>query len=507
MESIYGENWQSMMVVSLFLTWGIGLAPPLLMRFAIFRRPIEKWWAIGTVGFFWVFNIVLFMALGSQSKSHGAVALIAFASYYILRTGAKKKQPLNEKIIATKSDKAFSLPQLDNKKVEKNRTHQNIAPTKTVMPPASNSSPGDVETRKLKRQLEEWATTSDTELAVQLASSDYQVTNVAMDHLEKAAAQGKHQACYLIGEIYRIGSSGYSRNNRRAVYWLKKAQKMGHTDAAKMLEKLDMQEAQMANPSTDDNVENDPTPVISNAPENDGGWSEDFKILNEYDVAVKECHDELESLDPQLSSQFREEVVSDRKNAAKIKDRLKAEHEMQMSPYKSGAVNEALATARELGSAAEKEFTRVVEVMGEDIEVESILQRLKEKYGVLVPPDDLDIDAQMEYWGIVKTGDRFVLGEFQYAVMRDAIAFGQKKLDEFFKNANSEDYKVILTSCGYNLERISQFEFRVSPKLGQGFEGPSITIAHELLPNYIKEKFSPKEIRHHVNFLLWSFDE
>jgi hypothetical protein len=255
---------------------------------------------------------------------------------------------------------------------------------------------------------------------------------------------------------------------------------------------------------TDVAAKNDPTSEISNATESVKGWSEEFQILNEYDASVKECHDELEDLDRHLAEQFREEVVSDRKKAAVIRDRLKAEHEKQINPYTSEALNVALAEARLLGLEAEEEFTRVVEVMGEDIEVEDVLRRLEDKYGVL---ELRDLDAEMEYWGIVKAGDKFSLGEIQYRQMDDAIACGQKRIDAFFKNANSEDYNVILTSCGYNLERISQSEFRVSPKLGWGFEGPSITIAHELLPNYIKEKFSPKEIRHHVNFLLWSFDE
>ena len=43
---------------------------------------------------FWFTNIVIFTALGSQSKTHRALFLVAVASYYILRRGAKKgKKP------------------------------------------------------------------------------------------------------------------------------------------------------------------------------------------------------------------------------------------------------------------------------------------------------------------------------------------------------------------------------------------------------------------------------
>lgn len=90
MAELYGEQWGLVLFLSLLFTWGVGLAPPLLIRFAIMRRPIGKGWAIGVVALFWVFNIVLFTALGSQSKTHGALALVAFASYAILRKGAKK---------------------------------------------------------------------------------------------------------------------------------------------------------------------------------------------------------------------------------------------------------------------------------------------------------------------------------------------------------------------------------------------------------------------------------
>lgn len=86
------RNYRALVLLLTFLfTWGVGLAPPLIIRFAIMRRPIGKGWAIGIAALFWVFNIVLFTALGSQSKSHGALALVAFVSYAILRKGAQKQ--------------------------------------------------------------------------------------------------------------------------------------------------------------------------------------------------------------------------------------------------------------------------------------------------------------------------------------------------------------------------------------------------------------------------------
>lgn len=91
MTDLYGEQWGLVMLLSFLFTWSIGLLPPLLIRFAFTRRPIGKGWAIGTVAMLWAFNVVLFTALGSQSKTHGALVLVAFVSYAILRKGAKNK--------------------------------------------------------------------------------------------------------------------------------------------------------------------------------------------------------------------------------------------------------------------------------------------------------------------------------------------------------------------------------------------------------------------------------
>ena len=80
-------------IFSIVLTWGIGLAPPLVIRYAVLKRPMEKWLAIGVCAFFWLLNIILFSALGSQSKTHAALTFVAFVSYWLLRKkGTAKEQ-------------------------------------------------------------------------------------------------------------------------------------------------------------------------------------------------------------------------------------------------------------------------------------------------------------------------------------------------------------------------------------------------------------------------------
>lgn len=75
-------------VFSIIITWGIGLAPPLLIRYVILKRPLSKWPAIGICAAFWVSNVILFTALGSQSKSHFVLTIVAFVSYWLLRRAA-----------------------------------------------------------------------------------------------------------------------------------------------------------------------------------------------------------------------------------------------------------------------------------------------------------------------------------------------------------------------------------------------------------------------------------
>lgn len=71
-------------VFSIILTWGWGLAAPLILRYAILKRPADKTIALFTVGGLWLLNIFIFTALESKSRSHAALFLVAAVSYWIL---------------------------------------------------------------------------------------------------------------------------------------------------------------------------------------------------------------------------------------------------------------------------------------------------------------------------------------------------------------------------------------------------------------------------------------
>jgi hypothetical protein len=84
-------------IVSALFTWSVGLAPPLIIRFLIVKHPLDKPWPLVLSVVFFIFNLVLFTGLGSESKGHLALFLIAWASYTIYRGPRKLKEGvLNE---------------------------------------------------------------------------------------------------------------------------------------------------------------------------------------------------------------------------------------------------------------------------------------------------------------------------------------------------------------------------------------------------------------------------
>jgi hypothetical protein len=72
------------LLLSFVVTWTVVLVPPAIIRF-IRRKPISKWVAITLASVLYFANIVLFTAMGSQSKSHGALVIGAIFCYYVLR--------------------------------------------------------------------------------------------------------------------------------------------------------------------------------------------------------------------------------------------------------------------------------------------------------------------------------------------------------------------------------------------------------------------------------------
>ena len=72
------------LIGSFFLTWIIGLTPPLVLRYLIIGKPLSKGWTISICILLLIINLAIFIALGSKSKSHSALFLVAIVSFFIL---------------------------------------------------------------------------------------------------------------------------------------------------------------------------------------------------------------------------------------------------------------------------------------------------------------------------------------------------------------------------------------------------------------------------------------
>jgi len=71
-------------VMSFILTWAVVLTPPVIVRF-VRRSPLSTGAAVALSAAFYFGNVLLFSALGSQSKTHAALVLGAIVSFYIYR--------------------------------------------------------------------------------------------------------------------------------------------------------------------------------------------------------------------------------------------------------------------------------------------------------------------------------------------------------------------------------------------------------------------------------------
>lgn len=76
--------------LDIFVTWVLGLSVPLALL-AIVRRPFSRIWALVLTGSLWLLNIITFTLLGSQSRTHVALFLVAITTYCILFRGIGPK--------------------------------------------------------------------------------------------------------------------------------------------------------------------------------------------------------------------------------------------------------------------------------------------------------------------------------------------------------------------------------------------------------------------------------
>lgn len=86
------------LVVGIILTWGIGILFPLFLRYLIYKKPLSKSIAIIIAVTQFVLQLVLAMFMGSQSKTHFSLLIIAWISYSILTRGNNERNRKGETI-------------------------------------------------------------------------------------------------------------------------------------------------------------------------------------------------------------------------------------------------------------------------------------------------------------------------------------------------------------------------------------------------------------------------
>ena len=77
--SVTGHN------LGAFWGWTAILAPPPLIRYAFFRRPVSRTIAITISAVLWIVNVIVMAAMGRENQAHVILVGIAIGSYYVLR--------------------------------------------------------------------------------------------------------------------------------------------------------------------------------------------------------------------------------------------------------------------------------------------------------------------------------------------------------------------------------------------------------------------------------------
>lgn len=86
--SVTGHN------LGAFWGWTVILAPPPLIRYAFFKRPVSKTMAITISAVLWVINVIAMAAMGLEKQAHVVLVGIAVGSYYLLRV--RQREPVEK---------------------------------------------------------------------------------------------------------------------------------------------------------------------------------------------------------------------------------------------------------------------------------------------------------------------------------------------------------------------------------------------------------------------------
>lgn len=86
--SVTGHN------LGAFWGWIVILAPPPLIRYGFFKRPVSKTMAVTISAVLWIINVIAMAAMGLEKQAHVVLVGIAVGSYYLLR--GRQREPVEK---------------------------------------------------------------------------------------------------------------------------------------------------------------------------------------------------------------------------------------------------------------------------------------------------------------------------------------------------------------------------------------------------------------------------
>jgi len=129
------------MFVSFILTWSVGLAPPLLVRFIFLRRPLGKLGALALCAAFFILSRIVFVYLGGTSHIPVVWSFVAIISFFILRYDSAKATehpPADESTMWRYKVGAKEYGPLSEAELRFHILSESIQPKDLVLPPQSN---------------------------------------------------------------------------------------------------------------------------------------------------------------------------------------------------------------------------------------------------------------------------------------------------------------------------------------------------------------------------------
>lgn len=106
----------------------------------------------------------------------------------------------------------------------------------------------------------------------------------------------------------------------------------------------------------------------------------DLNMILEYSEEAAANLVKLEVLPEEFQREYLDAIKQGRRDYSQLADKLFSKHQKLARPFASDKVNDAFAEVAEIGNEARAEFAKVINLLGEDIEIEPVLEKIRNKY-------------------------------------------------------------------------------------------------------------------------------